>query len=64
MGFVSELIGITCYLLLALPLYLLLKPVNKDLATLMVLFVLVAVPIMAINMLNHFAALPLLSGAD
>jgi hypothetical protein len=64
MGFVSHLLGIMCFLLVTLPLYSLLKPVNKDLAALMVLFVLVAVPILAINMLNHFVALPLLSGAD
>ena len=63
-GFVSDLIMITCFLLLALALYVVLKPVNKNLASLMVLIVLVGTAIAGINMLNHFAALVLLSGAD
>ena len=63
-GFVSDLIMMTCYLLLALILYVLLKPVNKNLASLFVLFTLVSVAIMCINMLNQFAAPLLLSGAD
>ncbi len=63
-GFVSDLIMITCFLFLALALYKLLKPVNKNQALLMVLFVLVCIPIMCLNMLNHFVALLLLSGAD
>jgi hypothetical protein len=64
LGFVSDLIMIACFLLLPLALYVLLKPVNKNLALLMVIFVLVSVPIMFINMLFHFAPLLLLSGAD
>ena len=63
-GFVSDLITFTCFVLLPLALYVLLKPVNKNLASLMVIFVLASVPISFINMLNHFAPLLLLSGAD
>jgi len=62
-GFVSDLIHQTCFLLLAWALYVLLKPVNKNLALLMVLFVLVAVAIQCISLLIQFAALELLSGA-
>ena len=64
LGFVSDLIMITCFLLLPLALYVLLKPVNKNLALLMVLFVLASVPVSFINLLNHFTPLLLLSGAD
>ena len=49
---------------MALALYQLLKPVNKNMALLMVLFVLAAVPIGMLNELNNFAVLLLLSGAD
>ena len=62
-GFVSDLVHQTCFLLLAWALYVLLKPVNKNLALLMVLFVLVAVAMQCINLLIQFAALELLSGA-
>jgi hypothetical protein len=51
-------------LLLALALYVVLKPVNKNLASLMVVFAVVGVAIESINTLNQFAALQLLSGAD
>lgn len=64
LSFVSDLLMIMCFLLLPLVLYTLLKPINKNIALLMVIFVLVSVPIMFINMLFHFAALLLLSGAD
>jgi len=64
LAFVSDLIIIVCFLLLLLALYVVLKPVNKNHASLMVIFVLVSVPIMFINMLFHFAALLLLNGAD
>jgi len=64
LGFVSDLIMITSFLLLPLAFYVLLKPVNKNLALLVVIFVLASVPVSFINMLNHFAPLPLLSGAD
>ena len=63
LGFVADLIFLTLWLLLPLALYVLLKPVNKIHAVLMVLFALVMVPIMFINNVNQFAALLLLSGA-
>jgi hypothetical protein len=63
-GIVSWLLGETVFILVVYFLYKLLKPVNENLAFLMVMFVLVAVPIAFINELNKFAALLLLSGAD
>jgi hypothetical protein len=59
-GVASELLMYTGFLLLPLPLYRLLKSVNRDLALLMVLFVIVSVPIAMLNTLNDFAALSLL----
>ena len=63
-GFLSGLFHHTCFLLLVLAFYVLLKPVNRNIALLMVVLGLGAVPIMMLNMLNQFAALLLLSGAD
>ena len=63
-GIVSGLLSQIMFILLVLFLYQLLKPVNKNLALLMVIFVLVAVPIAMLNELSNFAALLLLSGAD
>ena len=45
-------------------LYKVLKPVNKNHAVLMVVFILVAVPIAMLNELNQFAVLLLLNGPD
>jgi len=64
LGIVSDLLASIVMLLVVLVLYKLLKPVNKNMALLMVTFVLVAVPIAMLNKLNQFAALQLLSGAD
>jgi len=64
LGFVSELILNVFWAFLALALYKLLKPVNKNLAILMVVLNLLGVPIGMLNALNHYAALPLLSGAN
>ena len=63
-GIVSFLIGQTVFILLVLLLYKLLKPVNKNLAVLMVIFILVGIPIAMLNTLNQYAALLLSSGAD
>ena len=52
------------HILLVLVLYKLLKPVNKNLAVLMVVFSLVGNPITMLNELNKLAVLLLLSGAD
>jgi hypothetical protein len=64
LGFVSELVGQTVFVVLALVLYKLLKPVNKSQAQVMVMFVLIAVTITCLNMLNQFAALLVLNGGD
>ena len=63
LALVSDLIRHTFLILLPLVLYKLLKPVNKNIALLMVIFALVGFPIAMLNMLNH-SALLLLSGAD
>ena len=64
LSLVSDLIRQTLLMLLPLILYKLLKPVNKTIASLMVIFSLVSVPISMLNELNHFAALLLSTGAD
>ena len=64
LSIVSGLIVQIVNMLVVLLLYKLLKPVNKDHAVLMVIFLLVGVPIAMLNALNQFAALLLLSGAD
>jgi hypothetical protein len=64
LSLVSDLIRQALLMLLALVLYKLLKPVNKNIASLMVIFALVSVPISMLNELNHFAVLLLSSGAD
>jgi hypothetical protein len=61
MGFVADLIMQLAYFLLPVVLYKLLKKTSKELAGLMVLSVTVAVAIMCINMLNHYAPLLLLN---
>lgn len=63
-GIVSALIVQILIILLVLVLYKLLKPVNKNHALLMVIFILVSVPITMLNELNQFAALLISSGAD
>ena len=63
LSLVSDLIRQVLLMLLPLVLYKLLKPVNKTIAALMVIFALVCVPISMLNELNHFAVLLLSSGA-
>ncbi len=62
LSMVSDLIRQGLLVLLPLILYKLLKPVNKTIASLMVLFYLACVPISLLNELNHFAVLLLSSG--
>jgi hypothetical protein len=62
LSLVSDLIREIFLMLLPLVLYKLLKPVNKNVASLMVIFSLVSVPISMLNELNHFAVLLLSSG--
>jgi hypothetical protein len=64
LSIVSDVIGQTAHIWLVLALYKLLKPVNNNHAVLMVIIGLIGVPIAMLNMLNHFAALLILSGAD
>jgi len=64
LGIVSNLFISIVYILLAVALYQLLKAVSKNMAMLMVIFVLVAAPIAMLNELTQLAAFPLLSGAD
>jgi hypothetical protein len=63
-GIVSDLMMTTCFLLMGFAFYVLLKPVDPNLALLMLLFNVVGIPLMGLNLLNQFAPLLLLSGAD
>jgi len=63
-GIVSALIVQIVNIFVVLVLYKLLKPVNKNHALLMVIFILLGAPIAMLNELNRFAALLLSSGAD
>jgi Domain of unknown function (DUF4386) len=63
-GFVSDLVNITCFLLVALTLYVLLKHVSHQIALAMVLVVAVSVAIMSVNLLNHLGALLVATGAS
>jgi hypothetical protein len=63
-SFVSDLFAQASQVLLVLALYVLLKPVNKNYSSLMVLFVMAFVPMVCINMLFQYAPLIILSGAS
>ena len=63
LGFVSNLVAFTVNIFVALFLYKLLKPVNKGIASLMVLLILMGLAIGMLNELNQIAAL-LILGAD
>ena len=64
LSILSALITPIVTVLVALFLYKLLKPVDKNQAVLMVIFALSALPIAMLNELNHFAVLLLLNGTD
>jgi hypothetical protein len=64
LSLVSDLARQVLLILLPLVLYKLLKPVNKNIASLMVIFALVGVSISMLNEINHFAVLLLSSNAD
>ena len=64
LGIVSDLLAPLVLILVVLFLYRLLKPVNKNMAWLMVIFLLLGVPIALLSKVNQFIALQLLSGAD
>jgi hypothetical protein len=63
-GFMSDILSAVFFLLAAWGLYVILKSVHKDLALLFLLLNLGGVVIECINMLNLFAALVFLGGAD
>jgi hypothetical protein len=60
----SDILSGVLFFLAAWALYVLLKPVNKNLALLFLLFNLGGVAIQCLNMLNLFSVFLLLSGAD
>jgi len=64
MGIAGSLITQLIIIFVVLVLYKLFKPVNKNHASLMVIFALVGVPIAMLNTLNRIAALLLLNSAD
>ena len=61
---VSALVNDVIYIFVALVLYKLFKFVDKNIAVLMVILNLIAVPIAMLNELNNFAVLHLLHGAN
>lgn len=64
-GFVSDLIAFLCDAVVSILFYVLLKPVSKTLSMIAASLRLLAHPaIGSLNLLNHYAALQLLSGAD
>ena len=62
LSIISALITPLVTILVALFLYKLFKAVNKDQAVLMVIFTVIAAPIVMLNQLSHFAVLSLLNG--
>jgi Domain of unknown function (DUF4386) len=63
LSIIVDLVGALINIFVVLALYRLLKPVNKGLASLMVVFLLLSVPIAMLNELSYIAALLLVSGA-
>ena len=64
LGFMSDILSAVFFLLAAWALYVLLKPVDKNFALLFLLLNLGGVAVQCINLLNLFAAILLLNGAD
>ena len=64
LGIVSDLLAPLVLIFVVLFLYRLLKPVNKTMASLMVIFLLLGVPIALMSKVFQFTALQLLGGAD
>lgn len=64
LGIVSGLLCYVFFLLLPVPLYKLLKPVNEFYAKLMLLFAVISVPISFINIQNKFAVLSIIEGEN
>ena len=57
LGILSALTVQVCHIFIVLLLYKLLQPVNRNMAVLMVVFMLTSIPLAMLNELNHFAAL-------
>jgi hypothetical protein len=57
LGFITDLVGFTCFLLVGVILYSILKSVNIHVAVAMLVLNAVSVAISALNMLNHLGAL-------
>ncbi len=57
LGAVSDLIHVTCFLLLAWSLYVVFKPVNKEISLLFVFIVLASVAVQSVNLLINFSAM-------
>jgi hypothetical protein len=64
LGFVSWIVGYIVYLFLVLALYNLFKSVDRGQARLMVILVVASVSLSILNMLNQYAPIVLLSGAE
>lgn len=64
LSFVSDLVSAMFFLLAAWALYALLKPVNQNMASLFLVLNLGGVAVYSLNLLNQYAALLLVSGAD
>ena len=62
LSFTTDIVAIISFALLPLVLYHLLKKVDKNLMTLVVIFVLISIPVMLVNMVFQYSALQLLSG--
>ena len=63
-GFAATLVMLVCAVALTMIFYVLLRPVNRNIALLMAFFNLMDIAIEGINNLHHFAALLILGGAD
>jgi len=63
-GIISNLICFTCFILLPLALYKLLKSVDKNYAVLMVILAISSVPISYLNIANHIDVLSIINASD
>jgi hypothetical protein len=64
LGFASDLVGVAGYVAVTLILYVLLKPVNRNLSLLAAFFSLIGCAVLGTVTLGHLAPLFLLGGAD
>jgi hypothetical protein len=64
LGFASDLVVFLCDVAVAVLLYVLLRPVSRTLALMAAAFRLAGTAIYGVNLLNYFAALLVLGGAD